>query len=284
MGGTKLGEITCTIMEDENLIAKNWLQQLKVFTENLIVCRNRPTREAVHDLRVSIKRMRSYLQLKQKLKDEEWEDQFTNTSALFKSLGKLRNFDMSLTLIRQSGYKELSNFISFTQYLSLNRNLARSLAKQEAIKYNEHELNSFDQQFRSLGIEMQDEKACEKIIQLSREKIKKIRSIDDQFEDNAHEIRKMLKIIYYWLKICPEDLADDAISLKGLDKVLNNLGKWQDYFILRKKINQFNKDQPVEKLEKEKLKQLMNELANEQAELLDKARKKWNDIVNEKGD
>ena len=266
------------IMEDENLIVENWQQQVKIFTQNLTICRKRPTGDSVHDLRVAIKRMRSYLLLKQRLNGDKWEDQFSNTSALFKSFGRLRDFDMSLTLTRQYGHKELSSFILFKQYLSTNRNLARHLAKQVAIKYNEHDLNSPDEQFRLSGIEIQNEKVCEKIIQLSREKIEKVRSLNDHFEENAHEIRKVLKIVYYWLKICPEEVANNIINLKELDKVLNNLGNWQDHFIFRKKINRFMKEQSVENEEKEKLKELKKQLAMEQKKLLDKAKKKWEDI------
>ena len=51
-------------------------------------------------------------------------------------------------------------------------------------------------------------KICEKIIQLSALKIKKVKTLAKHFQKNAHEIRKQLKDVYYWLKICPKDLLD----------------------------------------------------------------------------
>ena len=65
-----------TSMAGNNLILKNWLQQEKVFNENLILSRKRPTKLFVHDLRVSIKKMRSYLRLKEELTKEEWKESF----------------------------------------------------------------------------------------------------------------------------------------------------------------------------------------------------------------
>src|SRR6187551_4028458 len=100
-----------TSMAGNNLILKNWLQQQKVFNENLILIRKRPTKLSVHDLRVSIKKMRSYLRLKQQFTGEEWKESFSKTSVLFKSFGRLRDYDMSLTLIRKFERKQFSSFI-----------------------------------------------------------------------------------------------------------------------------------------------------------------------------
>ena len=108
-------------MAGNNLILKNWLQQEKVFNENLILSRKRSTKLSVHDLRVSIKKMRSYLRLKEELTKSEWKESFSKISALFKSFGRLRDYDMSLTLIRKLERKELLSFILFKEYLSVNR-------------------------------------------------------------------------------------------------------------------------------------------------------------------
>jgi len=58
-------------MEGSNLILKNWLQQEKIFIDNLMLSRKRPTKISVHDLRVAVKKMRSYLRLKQQFTGEE---------------------------------------------------------------------------------------------------------------------------------------------------------------------------------------------------------------------
>ena len=112
-------------MSGTNLILKNWLQQEKIFNENLILSRKRPTKISVHDLRVAVKKMRSYLRLKQQFNGDGWKEAFSKISALFKSFGRLRDHDMSLTLIRKLERKELLSFIFFKEYLSVNRSLTR---------------------------------------------------------------------------------------------------------------------------------------------------------------
>jgi hypothetical protein len=41
----------------------------------------------VQDLRVAVKKMRSYLRLKEELTKDEWKESFSKISALFKSFG-----------------------------------------------------------------------------------------------------------------------------------------------------------------------------------------------------
>jgi len=267
-------------MEESNLILKNWLQQEKIFNDNLIVCRKRPTKVAVHDLRVAVKKQRSYLRLKQQLTSEEWKESFSKISALFKSFGRLRDYDMSLTLTRKLERKEILSFIFFKEYLSVNRSLTRKWAKQDAIKFNEQEPGIFNERFKLLA--GSNAEISERIIQLSALKIKKIKTLAKHFHKNAHEIRKQLKDLYYWLKICPKALAENFINMKVLDRVLNYLGNFQDHFILQKKIRQYIKDLPKKNEEKEMLKGLDKKIETAQKEILNKAIKKWEVIGNKK--
>jgi len=267
-------------MEDSNLILKNWLQQEKVFNDNLILSRKRPTKISVHDLRVAAKKKRSYLRMKQQFTGEEWKGSFSKISALFKSFGRLRDYDMSLTLIRKLERKELLSFIFFKEYLSVNRSLTRKWAKQEAMKFNEHEPDVFIEQIKLLA--GSNTATSERIIQLSALKIKKVTTLAKHFHKNAHEIRKQLKDVYYWLKICPKVLAESFINIKALDRVLNYLGNFQDHFILKKKIKQYRKDLAKKNEEKEILKNLGKKLETAQKEILNKAIKKLDEIKNKK--
>ena len=267
-------------MEGSNLILKNWLQQEKVFNDNLILSRKRPTKISIHDLRVAVKKMRSYLRLKQQLTGEEWKESFSKISALFKSFGRLRDYDISLTLIRKLERKELLSFIFFKEYLSVNRSLTRKWAKQDAIKFDEHEPDVFTEQFKLITGSNSD--ISEKIIQLSALKIKKAKNLAKHFQKNAHEIRKQLKDLYYWLKICPKDLVESFINMKVLDRVLNYLGSYQDHFILKQKIKQYIKDLPKKNEEKKMLKYLDKKIETAQKEILNKAIKKWEEVGKKK--
>jgi CHAD domain-containing protein len=224
--------------------------------------------------------MRSYLRLKQHFAGEEWKESFSKICALFKSFGRLRDYDMSLTLIRKLERKEFLSFIFFKEYLSVNKSLTRKWAKQDAIRFNEQEPDIFNEQFKLLA--GSDAEISERIIQLSALKIKKVRSLAKHFHKNAHEIRKQLKDLYYWLKICPKVLAESFINMKVLDRTLNYLGSFQDHFILKKKIKQYIKDLPKKNEEKEMLKDFDRKIGTGQKEILNKAIKKWEEIGNKK--
>ncbi len=267
-------------MAGTNLILKNWLLQENLFNENLILSRKRPTKISVHDLRVAVKKMRSYLRLKEELTGDKWKDSFLKISDLFKSFGRLRDYDVSLSLIRKLERSEFLSFIFFKEYLSVNRSLTRKWAKQDALIFNDQEQDAFNQQFNSL--QDSDEEVYEKIIQLSALKIKKVKSLSKHFQKNAHEIRKQLKDLYYWLKICPKGLAEGFINIKILDRLLTYLGNWQDHVILKKKIKQYIPDLPKRNEEKVTLKNLEKKLVLIQKEILDRAINKWDEIKNKK--
>ena len=172
------------------------------------------------------------------------------------------------------------SFIFFKEYLSVNRSLTRKWAKQDALKFNDQEPGAFNQQFISL--QGSDEEVCEKIIQLSALKIKKVKTLAKHFQKNAHEIRKQLKDVYYWLKICPKDPG--FINMRVLHRILSYLGNWQDHFILKQKIKQYIQDLPKKNEEKVMLKNFEKKLVLSQKEVLDRAIKKWDEIKNKKTD
>ena len=264
-------------MSEDNLILQNWRQQEKIFTDNLLVSRKRPTKSSVHDLRVAVKKIRSYLRLKKQISGEDWKELFSTILALFKSFGKLGDFHMSLTLIRQQERKEHLSFDNFRDFLSVNRALTHKWVKQDAIDFNLDELDALGQQFNR---NLTDKEICEKILHCSLLKIKKVKILSKHFEKNAHKIRKQLKDVYNWIKICPKDFTENFIRIKSLDQMLKYLGSWQDHFVVRKKINQYSKELAKNE-EKEILKILDTKLADVQDDLLTKAKQKWKAMIDQ---
>jgi CHAD domain-containing protein len=262
-------------MEEDNLILKNWLQQKKILVENLIISRKRPTKDSVHDLRVAVKKLRSYLRLNESFTKEDWRGSFSEIKTLFKSFGRLRDFDMSLELARRSERKWQISLIAFKQYLTINRSLTRRWAKQAANSFNEQQ-SLFNFQF-SFFSGMPVTNTSEKIIYLSIAKIKKIKRLQKHFHKNAHEIRKQLKDVLYWLKICPKEFAENFVDIKHLDSSLKFLGSWQDDFIFKRKIKQYVKSL-ASKNEKEILAELEKRISHIQNDLLEKARNKLAEI------
>ena len=264
-------------MTEDNLILQNWRQQKKNFIDNLIICRKRPTKVSVHELRVAVKKIRSYLRLKKEISGEDWKELLSTILALFKSFGKQSDFDMSIMLTRQYERKEQLSVDNFRKWLNVNRALTRQWVRQDAIKFNIEELDTLDQQF---NLDLTDKEICEKILDCSIVKIKKAKILGKHFQKNAHKIRKQLKDVYNWLKICPKDFTENFIRVSGLDQMLKSLGNWQDHYVLRNKITQYAKDLASNK-EKEILKSLDTKLGDVQDDLLAKAKHNWKAVIDQ---
>lgn len=260
---------------EENLILKNWRQQEKNFIDNLFTCRKRPTKASVHELRVAVKRLRSYLRLKKQITGQEWKGSFSNILILFKSFGQVSDLDMSITLIKQQERKEQLSFQKFRDHLSVNRALNRKWVKQDAMKFNTRELDILTDQF---NLDLTDKEICEKILHYSVLKIKKVKILSKHFQKNSHKIRKQLKDVYSWIKICPKDFIEHFIRIRSLDQMLKYLGGWQDHYVLRKKINQFSAEISQSE-EKTLLKTMENKLADIQDDFLEKAKHKWKTVL-----
>lgn len=267
-------------MEQLNLLATNWLLQKKSFIDNLVTSRKRPTKDSVHHLRVAVKKMRSYLRLKEHFTGDEWKQSFSTTAALFRSFGVVGDFDVSLILLREQEHKRLILFPFFKQTLFVNRSLGSKQARQDAVNFNEKDLDSFDQQF--INLNLTDKEICQKIIQLSILKIEKVKELIKHFRKNAHKIRKLLKDVHSWVRISPEDFDKKFINIESLDQMLKDLGTWQDHFVFRKKIEQYIKDQAGDE-EKVNLELLIKKLRTIQNEFLKKAKHKWKEVLPENG-
>ncbi len=267
------------MMEADNFILQNYKDQQKIFDVNLNIIRKRPTKKTVHDLRVSVKKIRSYLRLQQKLTGEDWKQSFANIFLIFKSLGKLRDFDMSMSLLLKYQRSEKIQFPSLKKYFSVNRTLTRRWAKDAAIKFNEQELIFSLQQISTSLAAISNYELCDMIIESAGKNMKKVNQLTKHFQKNAHSIRMLLKDVYYWLKICPQDKVESFINLKSLDRVLNNLGRWQDHFIFRKKLKHFRKEYLLKGGEEVELVKIFEaKISTTQEELLDKARTYFKDV------
>ena len=261
-------------MEEENIIKIHWIEQKERFIENLNISRKRPTKRSVHDLRVAVKKLRSYLKLIKQLNGEKWRERFSKITALYKSFARQSDLDVTIQLTKQQEQKNHMSLSCFKDYLSVNRSLVRKWIKQDALRFNEQESPVFDQQF---NLQLTNIAICEKIIRLSSLKIKKIENLCKHFRNNAHKIRKQLKDVYNWVRICPEELVENFIRIKALDLMLKQLGNSQDHFVLRKKIQTYLKT-IAKNEEKEMLDAVDKNLANAQTDILEKTIKKWKDV------
>jgi hypothetical protein len=110
--------------------------------------------------------------------------------------------------------------------------------------------------------------------------LKDIRIYSVHFEDNAHPIRKLFKLLHYWLAPVDGNEIFTKKQMMLLDKILNDLGVQQDYFVLESKLKHFRKEFLVKETAEYEL-ALKWELAvhNLRKQLLKHARKRTEELI-----
>lgn len=270
-------------MVAENFILQTWNEQLIIFLHNFRIVRQKPTKKTVHDLRVSVKRIRSLLRLREKITGETWKEQFAPVKALFILSGKQRDFEMSLFILSKFHRKENLASPLFKNYLQKNKAMTRQWTKKAAMEFNDDPLQLLTSSMNSSLSALTNEELIMKIKKITEDALKTVGLLASDLNKNAHEIRKLLKDIYYWLIVCPYNPVNDYIEIKSLDKILHNLGERQDNFIFHKKLKYFKKEYLVKKSkEAETVKLLEKEASEVQNELLSQVSKNLCSIFNMK--
>lgn len=260
-------------MIPENLIVSNWNKQQSVFLDNLREIRKKPTKKTIHDLRVSIKKLRCFLRLSELISGQKWKDQFTTIKTLFKTSGKLRDFELSITLLSTYTKKENLQLTSLIKYLKVNKSLTSQWAKKAALAFNEEQLQILSGILYSSVAEISDHEMMSKIKEMTELFLKKIRQLANDFNKNLHEIRKILKEIYYWLNSCPVNPISN-LEIKVLEEILHDLGSWQDNFVFLDTVKRFRKGYLAKNtIETAAVKTLEIMIKNKKDELLNKVRK-----------
>lgn len=258
------------IIADDLFITKCWDEQVLAFEKNLQVILQWPTRRSVHDIRVAVKKLRSYLKLRGELTGEKWNEEFSAIKILFKTLGRQRDIEMSLSVLSAYHRREKTFLQHFKKFLQTNGRLSRRWSRQAASDLDMGSLQALTNRFRGSFTSLSDEQVVAKITALSAATLKKVRKLSSNFKKNIHPIRKLLKDLFYWLKACPENPVAHLVKIKSLEKILTDLGRWQDHFIFLNKLKGFRKNISVKGSEEfsalhaceEKIKKLQDELLN----------------------
>lgn len=224
-----------------NFILANWEEQKKIFFYNLNLLGKKPEPEAVHDLRIAVKKLRSYLRLLEKVSGTEWKTPFTALDYLFKTLGTHRDVEMSLSLLKKHPYTQAETLLYFKQYLLAQHTLTRRWTKSAARKFNKDSFQSLNQLMASFSF-FTNEELTFLIRQYSREKMDRAVKLARNFVAEAHEIRKLLKDLYYWIRMSPPEAQPPLQHVKKLEKLLATLGHSQDHFLFKEKLKLFRKD------------------------------------------
>lgn len=270
-------------MASSNFILQHWDEKKDIFLGFLFDLRKRPTRKTVHDIRVATKKERSYIRLCREITGSEKHQLTDPLKLFFRISGKCHDVEMSLVLLKKNTRKDPDKLPSFRKNLRALLLITRNATKSAAITFKESDFESLTEWIHSRLASFSDKDLTEKIGKVAAEMLIKIKELSSDFVDNAHPIRKLLKMLHYWLNACPDNPVFNKKEMKLMDEILTDLGDWRDNVVLSEKLKNFRKEYLVKNTEEyEQAKKLETDLDAVLKELLTDAKKKTEELLKER--
>ncbi|MCU0353274.1 MAG: CHAD domain-containing protein [Cytophagales bacterium] len=215
----------------------HWNTQRQLFAQNLAALQSGTTTDTVHNLRVNIKKLRSYVELSIALaKTKKDAVQMPDTENLFQALGKYRELELQITNVSKAA---CPLFESHLQHM-------KAQAAQELMRtiqtYRETELTKLDAEIFSRVKMPSEKKAITRVQKRIERDWQKVQNWRDDFAEHAHSIRKRLKNVGYWMELLPDDSTIKKPHLKKLHRLLSQLGQAHDWQVFHTRMRHFRKD------------------------------------------
>jgi len=228
-------------MAGENPILKHWQKERAVLHENTVLLRSEMNVEAIHDLRVAIKKIRSYRKLHAALLDKKEPRKAQTIRELFSVLGRHRNIDIAKTLLMSFSDKKKAPLNSMLVYLQLLQDQIVPFCRKTVEEFSEEPIEKWTLEVKSdlesFGLDALTIRA-KRVIAAS---VKTVKHNLKHFKKNSHLVRKHLKDIFYWSNIFEQDVFFTKQQVKSLDKILDHLGSVQDHEVLITNLKNFRK-------------------------------------------
>ncbi len=226
-------------MRHSNFILLYWRKEQKEFNKNLRILRHGPDKNAVHDLRVAIKKLRASLKLYAIITDKkDWQSHFIETKKLFTVLGKERDVEICFELLNEDEKKNQSDYGNAKSYLQSMLLTMQSWTHRALKNYSKTELANLTLLLGHGADAPSTEGLIENTIEAINGNLQQIKN----YYKKPHKIRKLLKDVYYWLKMLPKNTTPDDSLEKELEKILDDFGAWQNDETLLAKARHFRKD------------------------------------------
>ncbi len=203
--------------------------------ENLLLCADPKDVEAVHNLRLSIKRLRVLARLADELSNGAFDamGSMKKINKLFKRAGRLRDLHVLLALSTELPEKPLPALTDFTTHLQACEEIQRNKFELSLHSFKGKSLDDFGLKLNAVLADVSEKKALMGGHQLLATYISEISDLfhGGTDEKRLHNIRSRLKDINYLNNIFEEQLHIEEqihISLERLKEVGELAGSWHD--------------------------------------------------------
>ena len=185
--------------------------------------------DTIHDLRVSIKRLNTLYRFVEFIDNEDFKckDNFKEFRKIFKSLGKIRDYQVTEDLILND-YSQLKNS---ELILNVFRKKKKKTIKKFTEKQRKFKTKKVNSSFNIAA------KVIEKIddskINLNHQSFIK-QSLDlflEETRKNLHNARKRIKDIYYLLEIQNIKTNTENTYFNKIKLIASSIGNWHDIIV-----------------------------------------------------
>jgi len=231
-----------TIMEHQTLLSY-LLNHYNQLTSNLNKATSPDNTEAIHDIRVSIKRLNALFKYLSFANQAEMKSPDRKLRHLFKASGKLRDAQVQQQLLATYEQSTQRKFVRLHTYILRVELYSEFEFIIELNKTNKRKLNTFldnAQTFLKKAVILEIETSA---IQFIHKTFHDIDLLLPLYNDDAaiHNIRKLVKTIVYILEINAITSKEDLlrVPLKKIKKLGEMLGHWHDLAVMLQFLRQY---------------------------------------------
>ena len=229
---------------ERNALTQQFNKLCRILKENIYRCRYWPDFENIHNLRVSVKKIRSAQQLIKKYIDENAETSaawlfYMNT--LFKYGGKVRELQINSTIANKLSIPYLEEYQSTcnAQIMIDTENFHYMLENFDSLLFNAYNLKVNSQiqhiDFTNLNLFFED---------FTQDKLNNIKFlIKHQSTSNLHKIRLEIKVLIENLDFIASMDEQEYLTafLKKLRRLYQKIGNWHDLQVFKTSLKAFYK-------------------------------------------
>ncbi|MDT8393335.1 MAG: CHAD domain-containing protein [Bacteroidales bacterium] len=230
-----------------NPVFKYYSKHTDIIKENLLLSEDPENIEAIHNLRLSIKRLRVVMRLVNQIrKDSDMLSSMQEINTLFKQAGNLRDLQIIGLLLKEFKLPELDPVLSNLLRKTGQRRNKYEIALAGFKKEHPDEISS---KLRQALQHVDREQAYAEGISLLTILTNEISYIfhESRQEKRFHSIRRRLKDINYLNNIFDEQLpVEDSLNIgvSRLRDLADLAGFWHDHLNMQKEINNFIRKYP----------------------------------------
>ncbi len=225
---------------NDNKLVIRYNELMDNFCQNHRSLIKKPTRKNIHQLRVTIKKIRAVLRLIERTSKGSFNktQHFAMFAALFQSAGKVREAQVNGKLIKK--YTDAEG-LSYMNYLVDRETRAMEQLSEEANALNTFKLEILNKELLKYARKVSDEDIRQEATKYINHNLKKVIQYNNDLQ-KLHTVRKIVRTISVVLKYLEYDSSgayNEANLYYVVQKLNDIIGEWHDGQVLVDSIRTF---------------------------------------------